>query len=306
MILLKLGLLALVLTVLIVPGEAPWYLFTSFRGNGEDGLHLAISRDGRTWKAVGDDRSWLKPAVGNGKLMRDPSLARGPDGVFRLVWTTGWWDQTIGYASSTNLVDWGTQKAIPVMAHEPAARNAWAPEIFYDDVNREWLILWASTIPGKFPGGSGQGANEKNHRIYAVTTKDFEKLSATKLFFDPGFNVIDATIIRHGGKYYLIFKDEREEPVKKNLRIAVASRAQGPYEQVSEAFTRDWVEGPSALKIGGEWFVYFDIYREKRYGAVKSKDLKNWVDVSSEMHFPSDHRHGTVIELSEAIARGLN
>jgi len=306
MILLKLGLLALVLTVLIVPGEGPWYLFTSFRGNGEDGLHLAISRDGRTWKAVGDDRSWLKPAVGNGKLMRDPSLARGPDGVFRLVWTTGWWDQTIGYASSTNLVDWGTQKAIPVMAHEPAARNVWAPEIFYDDVNREWLILWASTIPGKFPGGSGQGANEKNHRIYAVTTKDFEKFSATRLFFDPGFNVIDATIIRHGGKYYLIFKDEREEPVKKNLRIAVASRAQGPYEQVSEAFTRDWVEGPSALKIGGEWFVYFDIYREKRYGAVKSKDLKNWVDVSSEMHFPSDHRHGTVIELSEAIARGLN
>ena len=158
----------------------------------------------------------------------------------------------------------------------------------------------------EIPGRVRAGANEKNHRIYAVTTKDFEKFSATKLFFDPGFNVIDATIIRHGGKYYLIFKDEREEPVKKNLRIAVASRAQGPYEQVSEAFTRDWVEGPSALKIGGEWFVYFDIYREKRYGAVKSKDLKNWVDVSSEMHFPSDHRHGTVIELSEAIARGLN
>jgi len=226
--------------------------------------------------------------------------------VFRLVWTTGWWDQTIGYASSTNLVDWGTQKAIPVMAHEPAARNAWAPEIFYDDVNREWLILWASTIPGKFPGGSGQGANEKNHRIYAVTTKDFEKFSATRLFFDPGFNVIDATIIRDGGKYYLIFKDEREEPVKKNLRIAVASTVQGPYEQVSQPFTRDWVEGPTALKMGGEWFVYFDIYREKRYGAVKSKDLRNWVDISSEMHFPSDHRHGTVIELSEAIANGLN
>lgn len=306
MILLRSPLLVLVLAVLIVPADGPVYLFTSFRSNGEDGLHYAISREGRTWKAAGQDRSWLKPTVGNGKLMRDPSLARGPDGVFRLVWTTGWWDQTIGYASSKNLVDWGTQKAIPVMAHEPTARNAWAPELFYDDVNREWLILWASTIPGRFAGASGQGANEKNHRIYAVTTKDFEKFSATRLFFDPGFNVIDATIIRDSGKYYLIFKDEREEPVKKNLRIAVASAAQGPYQQVGESFTRDWVEGPSALKIGGEWFVYFDIYREKRYGAVKSKDLKNWVDVSNEMQFPPDHRHGTVIEVSEAVVRGLS
>jgi beta-galactosidase len=83
--------------------------------------------------------------------MRDPSLAIGPDGVFRMVWTTGWWDQTIGYASSKNLIDWSAQKAIPVMSHEPTAKNAWAPELYYDDVKREWIILWASTIPGRFP-----------------------------------------------------------------------------------------------------------------------------------------------------------
>ncbi|MCY3022742.1 MAG: hypothetical protein NTW87_27505, partial [Planctomycetota bacterium] len=56
-------------------------LFTSFRGNGEDGLHLAYSRDGYTWTALKNDRSFLKPAVG-GKLMRDPSLLQGPDGTF--------------------------------------------------------------------------------------------------------------------------------------------------------------------------------------------------------------------------------
>jgi hypothetical protein len=33
------------------------YLFTSFRGNGEDGLHLAWSRDGHKWAALGGDRS---------------------------------------------------------------------------------------------------------------------------------------------------------------------------------------------------------------------------------------------------------
>jgi len=311
MSLLKLFALAVTVILVVRPTqtneakEGGWYIFTSFRGNGEDGLHLAISRDGRTWTPTNEDRSWLKPSVGNGKLMRDPSLAIGPDRVFRMVWTTGWWDQTIGYASSKNLIDWSAQKAIPVMAHEPTARNAWAPELYYDEVKREWIIFWASTIPGKFPGAQQPGANEKNHRIYAVTTRDFETFTPTRLFFDPGFNVIDATIIREGAKYYMIFKDEREDPVKKNLRMAVANTAQGPYEQASDPFTRDWVEGPTAIKIGAEWFVYFDIYREKRYGAVKSKDLKNWQDISSEMKFPADHRHGTVLEINAAVAEKL-
>ena len=206
----------------------PWFVFTSFRGNGEDGLHLALSRDGYTWKATNQDRSYLKPTVGKGQLMRDPSLAQGSDGVFHMVWTTGWWDQTIGYASSKNLIDWSEQQAIPVMTHEPTARNAWAPELFYDDVGKQWLIFWATTIPGRFPGADQPGSNEKNHRIYYTTTKDFKTFAATKLFFDPGFNVIDAIILKDSGKYYLIFKDEREKPVKKNLRLAVATAPKVP------------------------------------------------------------------------------
>ena len=33
-----------------------------------------------------------------------------------------------------------------------------------------------------------------NHRIYYVTTKDFNTFSETKLFFNPDFSVIDAAI----------------------------------------------------------------------------------------------------------------
>ncbi|MEO6724332.1 MAG: glycosyl hydrolase, partial [Blastocatellia bacterium] len=33
------------------------WLFTSFRGNGEDGLHLAYSRDGYQWIALKKDQS---------------------------------------------------------------------------------------------------------------------------------------------------------------------------------------------------------------------------------------------------------
>ncbi|HEY5913245.1 MAG TPA: glycoside hydrolase family 43 protein [Verrucomicrobiae bacterium] len=289
-----------------VAGE--YFLFTSFRGNGEDGLRLAVSTNGYRWRALKGDRSFLKPEVG-GKLMRDPCLAEGPDGVFRLVWTTGWTAEegkVFGYASSKDLVAWSEQRAIPVMENEPGARNIWAPELFYDEAQNRWLIFWSSTIPGKFPGTDQTGDDGYNHRVYYTSTKDFERFSPSVLFFDPGFNVIDATLLCAENRFYLFFKDERKQPLKKNLRYAVADQAAGPYGPPSEPFTGDWVEGPSAIKIKDEYLVYFDHYAQPNfYGAVRSKDLRHWEDCSKEMSFPNGHRHGTVLRVSEKIAKGL-
>ena len=91
------------------------YLFTYFIGNGEDGLHLAWSRDGLKWEPLGGGKSYLAPTVGNSKLMRDPCVAIGPDGVYHMVWTSGWWENNIGYASTKDFVTWTPQKEIPVM-----------------------------------------------------------------------------------------------------------------------------------------------------------------------------------------------
>ena len=79
-------------------------LFASFRGNGEDGLHLAYSPDGYQWTALNNDQSYLKPTVSKDKLMRDPCIIRGKDGRFHMVWTTSWHERGIGYASSADLV----------------------------------------------------------------------------------------------------------------------------------------------------------------------------------------------------------
>ena len=70
------------------------YVFSYFTNNGEDGLHLLSSTDGLQWTPLNGGRSFLYPAVGS-RLMRDPSITRGPDGMFHLVWTTGWWDTGI-------------------------------------------------------------------------------------------------------------------------------------------------------------------------------------------------------------------
>jgi hypothetical protein len=55
--------------------------------------------------------------------MRDPCIIRDKDGIFHMVWTVSWNEKGIGYAWSRDLINWSQQKYIPVMEHEPEARN---------------------------------------------------------------------------------------------------------------------------------------------------------------------------------------
>jgi hypothetical protein len=293
-------------------GDDPAYLFTYFIGNGEDGLHLAWSADGYTWKRLNGGRSYLTPKVGKSKLMRDPCIVRGPDGTFHMVWTSGWNENNIGYASSRDLVTWSEQKEVPVMAHEPTVLNSWAPEIVYDAARREYLIFWASTIPGRFPKTEGSSEERYNHRMYATTTKDFVTFSPTRLFYDPGFSVIDATFVVRPDGPRLIVKDETRHPPKKYLQVAGAGGLHGPFGALAPPFTPlgVWVEGPTAALVDGYVVVYFDAYIEKRYGAMRSRDLVTWEDVSAKMHFPDEGtpqrmRHGTVIQVPFRVVAHL-
>ncbi|MBN1996370.1 glycoside hydrolase family 43 protein [candidate division KSB1 bacterium] len=293
--------------------EQPVYLFSYFKGNGEDGLHLAFSYDGFKWTALNNDQSFLTPQVGNDKLMRDPCIMRGPEGVFHMVWTVSWNEKGIGYANSKDLKKWSEQRYLPVMEHEPDALNCWAPEIFYDDVKQQYLIFWATTIPGRFPETDDQDnrgivRRGYNHRMYYVTTKDFNTLSAAGIFYDHGFNVIDATIVKDGSEFYMFLKDETNQPFtpQKNIKMARSSSAEGPYGEVSAPITGEyWAEGPTVLKVKDTWHLYFDKYRLGKYGLLVSKDLQNWVDKSDSLEYPDGLRHGTVFQVTEKILRQL-
>lgn len=269
------------------------YLFTSFRGNGEDGLRFLYSFDGYKWANV--PGAFLKPLVGDSKLMRDPSLLRGPDGTFHLVWTTGWQnDQGFGYSSSQDLVHWSPQQFIPVMEHEPTTVNVWAPELFYDDVEQRFIICWASTIPGRFPDKLEEPTN--NQRMYYTTTRDFKEFTPTELFLDPGFSVIDCQILRDGDRYVLILKDNTRP--ERNLRVAFGKSPLGPWENISPRFTENFTEGPTALKIDDEWIIYYDAYRDYTYNAAKTRDFQSFTDISDQVAFPEGHKHGTAIKIT--------
>lgn len=281
-------------------------LFSFFRNNGETGLYLATSEDGLRWEEIKKGHVWLAPKVGESVLMRDPCIIAGADGLFHMVWTPGWQERGIGHASSKDLITWSAQQYIPVMMHEPTAQNAWAPEAFYDEATEQYLIFWATTIPGRFPETEGKGDGDNNHRIYYTTTKDFKTFSETKLFLDPGFNVIDSTIVKAGDRYVMFLKNETLKPEEKNIRIATADKAEGPWSTASPKITGDyWAEGPSAIQWKGQWYVYFDKYRNHQYGAVRSTDLKAWEDVSEQIVMPEGIRHGTVFAAPRSVLTGL-
>lgn len=293
--------------------DSGYYLFSYFKGNGEDGLHLAYSRDGLQWTALNDNESLLKPQVGEDKLMRDPCVLQGPDEIFHMVWTVSWGEKGIGYASSEDLIHWSEQQYLPVMEHEPDAQNCWAPELFYDQENQQYLILWATTIPGRFPetdnqSNEGPPAPGRNHRMYYTKTADFQEFSETALFYDHGFNVIDATIERTDDRYIMFLKDETNKPFEpqKNIRMAFGDRAEGPYGPPSEPITGNyWAEGPTAIRISGIWHVYFDKYRLGEFGLITSPDFEEWRERSEELEVPDGMRHGTAFRVSEPVFQEL-
>jgi predicted GH43/DUF377 family glycosyl hydrolase len=276
------------------------FMFSYFKNNGEDGLHLAYSMDGLKWKALNNDQSFLEPKLSKDKLMRDPCIIFGPDGKYHMVWTVSWGENGIGYANSIDLKNWSEQKFIPVMQHEKGTRNSWAPELFYDDKEKQYLIFWASTISDKFNNTKNQTEDGYNHRMYYTTTKDFENFSETKLFVEPGFNVIDATITKNGNEYFMIIKDETLVPeAKKSLHILFSDNLYDWNVPFSHAISWSWVEGPTVTKIGDEWVIYFDQYRKGSFGALKSRDLVKWEDISDSISFPDGIRHGTVFKVSK-------
>ena len=299
--------LILILGVLLVScAEKNAYVFSYFTGNGEDGLHLAYSRNGYQWETLNNGQSFLAPELSRDQLMRDPCIILGGDGLYHMVWTISWSENGIGYASSKDLLEWSEQKLIPVMAQEDSVRNCWAPEVTYDKENNEYMIYWSSTVSGRFYDINEPSEDNYNHRIYYVTTKDFNTFSDTKLLYEPRFNVIDATIIPDKGRYVMFVKDETLSPPQKNLRVAYSDNLTGPYSAASEPITGDyWAEGPTVLRDGDYWIVYFDKYIEGKFGAIRSMDLKHWEDISDKILLPEGMRHGSILQVPESVTQKI-
>jgi hypothetical protein len=297
----KLLIIQLLFLSLFSCAQKKMYLFSTFREPATEGLYLASSADGYHWDDLGGP--FLKPEVGQQKVMRDPSVAQSPDETFHMVWTSSWkGDLGFGYASTKDFIHWSPEKFIPVMTFDTSTVNVWAPELFYDDQKKEFIIVWASTIPFRFEKGGEEERN--NHRLYYTITKDFKTFSETKLYFDPHFSVIDAMIVKRGKRDYVLVHKDNTRP-NRNIKVAFGPSPLGPWSKSSGPFTPFKTEGPTVAKAGKDYLVYYDSYGDFRYGAVKTTDFINFEDISSQISLPEGHKHGTIFMADKKIVETL-
>lgn len=281
--------------------QKEYYVFTSFHEPATDGLRFLYSEDGIHWDSI--PGTWLKPTIGKQKVMRDPSIVRTPDGMFRMVWTTSWrGDRGFGYAESRDLKTWSEPRMVTVMT-DTSTVNVWAPELFYDPETRQAMVVWASCVPDAgFDVGQEDVLN--NHRLYYVTTRDFVRFSEAKLLIDPGFSCIDATILKRAPCDYVMVLKDNTRP-ERNLKVSFAKNPEGPWSAPSAPFTGFLTEGPSVVEANGGYVIYYDDYNNKRYGASFTKDFKEFRDYTDSVSVPALHKHGTIFKAPAAVVEGL-
>jgi hypothetical protein len=276
-------------------------------------LHIALSTDGRHWEPINNNKPIWDQRV------RDQFIRRGPDGLWRLVATGGGraapdrkqFGPSCIYATSKDLIHWQFESYLPLMKDvkdESGAmvRNIWAPEYYYDDATKEYTLLWSSTF-------KSEGWQES--RLWYCKTTDWKTFTLAKVFLAPGYSVIDGTLIKHAGTYYLFHKEEEFSPrtgERRGIRVATSKNLEGPYTVYDGPLNKGQIaptitEGPSVMadpiKPKG-WLLFYDYPMADNYGISSSPDLLHWT-IEKDVTLPPNARHGSLSKITPDEAKAL-
>jgi hypothetical protein len=188
-----------------------------------------------------------------------------PDGSFHAVWSA---DKRLAYSNSTDLVHWSAPRFTDIMAGHDAL-DLQAPNLFHD--GSQFIVTWSCTIARNFIQAFQEDV-ENNPRLWYATTRDFETFSEPRLFFDNNYAVRDAQILPLGTRYALLHNDNTW-PMQ-NLRVAFSDSPLGPWGPSTDAFTAKGAFSPSAVRSGGEWWIYHS------GGVVRTRDFWKFTQVS--------------------------
>ena len=120
-------------------GPAPHYLMTAFTNSSESNMYVYDSSNATNYNLIRANA--YTPPSG---LVRDPSVMRHTDGYYYLVYTTNWTGNTIGFARSTNHVNWTFLRNVTVGLNGSTG-STWAPEWFKDSDGSVNVVFSAST-----------------------------------------------------------------------------------------------------------------------------------------------------------------
>ena len=314
-----------------LPKAQPYegYGFFYFTGegtsNGEQ-IYAAASRgnDPLKYDEVNGGRPILTSTLGE-MGVRDPFIMRSPNGdKFYLLATDlkiyagrGWdaaqrtGSRSIMVWESTDLAHWSRQRSVQVSP--PTAGNTWAPEAFWDAKRGSYVVYWASKLyAANDPAHTGDSYN----RMMYSTTRDFVSFSPAKVWIDPGYSVIDSTVIKDKDTYYRFTKDERNPssstPCSKFITEEKSADLLDPhYGLVADCIgkatsTSPGVsagEGPTGFKSNTEnkWYLFIDEFGGRGYVPFETTDLNSgrWA-MSAGAQLPASPRHGTVLPVTKA------
>ena len=249
--------------------------------------YMAISRDGYTFTDLNKGKAIFNGAeLAEQKGVRDPHIARGPDGGFYLAMTDlHIFGQRAGYRDTQwqrpqEKYGWGNNRAIVMMKSFDLIHwtvsdfrvdtafpelgdidCSWAPQTVYDDVKGKMMVYFTIRY------------NNRNANIYcSYANDDFTKLETTPTMI-PDIGGIDADIAKVGDKYHMHYVSQAR------ILYAVSDQIDRGYQKRPERIDPETVntEAPNVFKRLGTdtWILMYDVYgaRPNNMGFSETKDF---------------------------------
>ena len=268
-------------------GSISQYTMTAFTNRSESNMYVYESNDATGYRLLRGPA--YTPPSG---LIRDPSIMKHNDGYYWITYTTNWNGNTIGFARSTDRVNWSFVRTYTIPLSDIS--QTWAPEWFKDTDGSINIVM------------SLQFGNSGGFRPYKITATNnaLSSFGAPTALSGIQPNYIDTFIVKVGSTYHAFTKNE----TTKFIEYATASTFTGPY---TFRRTGDWAgfggpsEGQSLVPLdNGGWRIYYDGYTAHRYYYADSYDgFNTWTARTELPALSGSARHFTV--LKETVSGGV-
>ena len=307
-----------------------------YHKDADHSLHMALSRDGYSWKALNGDRPVVSgDTIAQQHGIRDPHIYRGPDGTFYIAMTdlhifgqregfrdTEWerdgkeygWGNNRGLVlmKSKDLINW-THTVVRIDEAFPERFGklgcAWAPETIWDPEEGKLMVYF--TIR---PTGKG-----KTKLYYAYANNDFTKLiTEPELLFeypDEKVQILDADIIPMPDGRYCMTYCSQEGPA--GIKMAISDHINRGYQYQAPQIDAEprSCEAPTMYKLIGQdkWILMYDIFSIKphNFGFMETTDFNTFKHIGHFGDGPtrrdgfSEQKHGAVTVITEEEASNL-
>ena len=295
------------------------YLFTHFKEkvvvDGEQ-VYFAVSRDGYNWESINGGNPVItcdKGCMG----CRDIEIVRIRTGGFVIIATdlcivkhmdenynVDWryinshGSKCLSLWRSDDLIHWGEQELVSFGRDDFGC--LWAPEVYFDEPNGEYIIHWSSTEAAN---------NYQCTQIYYSKTKDFRTFTKPQLFFAKDAGCFDSHLLKVGDTYHLFYKNC--EPGM-NLH-ATSKELFGEYKNDDEFENyMKTIDRPGSYEAvttlnlpDGKWCMLMDFFgcAKDKMGYVPFVSDKvgdaHFTRCPEKFSFPYGFKHGGVIEITQ-------